>query len=243
MKSIVFSVILVLCACAHTYSNTPDDTVRIGSFIKIHKLTPNVYRYICSNGTIPSNGLIYVANHEALMIDAPVGDGVTDSLLAWVPRALGATIKAVVITHWHIQDRMGGVAAVINSHIPSYCMQQTITDATQNNLLHPVTGFKDSIIINVGKKHILCFFPGKGHTDDNIVVWLPDEQILFGGCLVKDMMSTTLGYTVDADMKSWPGTIENVLKRFPDAKVIIPGHFNYGGKELLYHTIALVKKQ
>lgn len=244
MRSLTHFLILTILSClGRTAYAAKTDTVRIGSFIKIHKISPNVYRYIAGNGDIPSNGLIYVDNGEALMIDAPLGDGITDSLLAWVPRALGAHIKAVVVTHWHLQDRMGGIDAVIAAHIPSYCNQQTIVTATQKNLLHPVTGFNDSLTLTIGRKQVHCVFPGKGHTADNIVVWMPEERILFGGCMVKDRTATSLGYTADADFKSWPVSIHNLLKLYPQAKIIVPGHMDYGGKELLYHTLDLLKKR
>jgi hypothetical protein len=51
------------------------DTVRIGHYIKIHSLSNNLYRYICSNYSTPSNGLIYADKKEALLIDTPEGIG------------------------------------------------------------------------------------------------------------------------------------------------------------------------
>ena len=72
---------------------------------------------------------------------------------------------------------------------------------------------------------------------DNIVVWIPSEQILFPGCMVKEIRSGNLGNTADGDVKAYPDTITKVLKKFPSAKIVIPGHGNYGGAELIKHTL------
>jgi glyoxylase-like metal-dependent hydrolase (beta-lactamase superfamily II) len=81
---------------------------------------------------------------------------------------------------------------------------------------------------------------GRGHTVDNIVVWLPQREVLFGGCLVKSTGSKSLGYTEDADLDEWPHTIDRVAGRFPGAKVIVPGHGAPGGHELLVRTKELL---
>ncbi|MCC8153382.1 MAG: hypothetical protein LIP01_03695 [Tannerellaceae bacterium] len=82
---------------------------------------------------------------------------------------------------------------------------------------------------------------GRGHATDNIVVWIPSEKVLYPGCMVKDLQATDLGNLSDADVEAWPGTIEKVIRKFPSAKWVIPGHGEAGGLELLYHTLDLLK--
>lgn len=219
------------------------DTTYVGKYIKIHSITPHLYRYICNNGQIPSNGLVYVDSNEAVMIDAPQGNGVTDSLMSWIEHSLKATLTGVIITHWHEQDRMGGLAAVNNKGITSYSQQQTIDIAKSKKLPVPQIGFTDSITLMAGNRCIECIYPGKGHTADNIVVWFPEERVLFGGCLVKDMNAKDLGYTADADLKLWPAAIHHVLRMYPQARIVVPGHNDYGSKRLLMHTMDLLKAQ
>jgi metallo-beta-lactamase class B len=76
---------------------------------------------------------------------------------------------------------------------------------------------------------------------DNIVVWIPAEKVLFPGCLVKEVNAKGLGNTVDGDLKAYPRTIENLLQKFPDAKIVIPGHGAFGGTELITHMKELLK--
>ena len=46
---------------------------------------------------------------------------------------------------------------------------------------------------------IEVFFPGAGHTRDNLVVWLPEHRVLFGGCMVKSARGRTPGNLADAE--------------------------------------------
>jgi metallo-beta-lactamase class B len=46
----------------------------------------------------------------------------------------------------------------------------------------------------------------------------------------------------DAVVADWDKTIEKVMKKYPVIKTVIPGHGNFGGPELLTHTIELVAK-
>lgn len=91
-------------------------------------------------------------------------------------------------------------------------------------------------------KLIEVFYPGEGHSPDNIVVWLPEYKVLFGGCLVKELDSKGLGNTTDANLEQWPISINKVLEKYPDAEVVIPGHGNWGGIELIEHTLELLKQ-
>jgi metallo-beta-lactamase class B len=73
-------------------------------------------------------------------------------------------------------------------------------------------------------------------------VWIPEEKILFGGCMVRALSSTTPGNISDADMDSWLSTIGKIIGRFGHALIVVPVHGVYGGPELLTHTLNLVKQ-
>ena len=59
--------------------------------------------------------------------------------------------------------------------------------------------------------------------------------------MVKALESRNLGNISDADIDSWPVTIEKVLKRYGDANIVVPGHGAHGGTELLSHTLNLLR--
>ncbi|MCP4307158.1 MAG: hypothetical protein GY788_20270 [bacterium] len=75
---------------------------------------------------------------------------------------------------------------------------------------------------------------------DNIVVWIPDGSVLFGGCLVKSARSNHLGYTDEADLASWPDTIERLRRRYEALRLVVPGHGSPGRTELFDRTLELL---
>ncbi len=88
----------------------------------------------------------------------------------------------------------------------------------------------------------MSYYLGAAHSMDNIVVWIPSEQILFPACMVKSIGSKNLGNTTDGDLTAYPKTLAKLIKKFPSAKIVIPGHGKHGGLELIKHTIELTNK-
>ena len=65
--------------------------------------------------------------------------------------------------------------------------------------------------------------------------------MLFGGCLVKAAAAKTLGNITEADLAAWPATLANLKSTYPAARIIVPGHGDPGGPELIEHTLELLK--
>ncbi|MDR1633114.1 MAG: MBL fold metallo-hydrolase, partial [Dysgonamonadaceae bacterium] len=141
--------------------------------------------------------------------------------------------------HWH-EDCLGGLQYLHSTGIKSYANQLTIELAKEHGKPVPQHGFIDSLQLNLNGLEAICYYLGGGHSADNIAVWIPSEKILFGGCMVKDIHSKGLGNLSDAKMEEWLPTIQKVIAKFPDAEIIIPGHGQVGGKELLEHTKILL---
>ncbi len=137
---------------------------------------------------------------------------------------------------------MGGLKAFHKNDIPSYANFKTIEFAKENNSAVPKNGFKDSLTLKVGDEIVTAKFFGEGHTRDNIVGYFPSENVMFGGCLIKEI-DASKGYLGDANVSDWSATVEKVKKEYPDVKIVIPGHGEYGDKKLLDYTINLFKAE
>ena len=85
------------------------------------------------------------------------------------------------------------------------------------------------------------FYPGAAHSTDNLVVYVPSANVLYGGCAVHELSSTSAGNVADADLAEWPTSVERIQKHYPEAEVVIPGHGLPGGLDLLQHTANVVK--
>ncbi len=190
-------------------------------------------------GNVPCNGLIIKNGNEVVVFDTPTNDVSSTSLIEWVNETLHSKIIAIIPTHFH-DDCLGGLKAFHDNHIPSFANNATIQLATSNNTVIPQNGFKDSLILNMGNTMAIAKFIGEGHTKDNVVGYFPSENILFGGCLIKELEATK-GYLGDANVAAWSNTVKLVKKEFPNIKLVVPGHGAVGGSKLLDYTIDLFK--
>jgi metallo-beta-lactamase class B len=73
------------------------------------------------------------------------------------------------------------------------------------------------------------------------VAYFPSEQVLFGGCLIKEL-NATKGYLGDANVLAWSATVKQVQANFPDVKHVVPGHGAAGDSRLLDYTHKLFEK-
>jgi metallo-beta-lactamase class B len=245
MRTSLFIAIITLCLTIPSRSQGAKH-IRVSEDIDIIQLSTSAYIHISyiqvpGFGRVGSNGFIYTNNGDALLFDTPMTDSLTEQLVKWITRSLKVRIVGFVPNHWHA-DCMGGLKYLNSIGIPSYANEKTIVIAKTKNLPIPQQGFADSLALHLGNQVVICKYYGPAHTVDNIVTWIPSERILFGGCMVKELKSETLGNVADADLTEWPKTIEKVIAGFPSAKIVIPGHGAFGGRELLKHTLELLTK-
>jgi metallo-beta-lactamase class B len=191
-------------------------------------------------GKVSSNGMILVSNGEAFLFDTPFTNIQTKTLVKGIADSLKAAVSTFIPNHWH-EDCLGGLDYLHSQGVKSYANQMTIDLAIEHGKPVPQIGFTDSLHLSFHGEDVYCYYLGGGHSTDNIVVWIPSEKILFGGCMVKDIRSKGLGNISDAKIEEWPTTINKIITQFPDAKIVIPGHGQIGGKELLQHTALLLE--
>ena len=241
MKSLLISILFYTIS---VLAQNDYPKIHVSENIELVKISPNSLVHISymespQYGRFPSNGLVLIDEKKAFLFDTPMTEELTKELVTYLQDSMGIKIVGFVPNHWHA-DCMGGLEYLQTLGIESYANEMTIQIAKSKNLPLPVSGFKDSLLLKVGSKEIVCSYLGAGHSSDNIIVWIPSEKILFGGCMVKALSAKGLGNTADADLDIWPKTIQKVLDKYPDAKIVIPGHGEFGGVELLKHTIEIL---
>ena len=214
--------------------------IKISNELELIKLSPDAYIHVSYNtspnsGRYSSNGLILTDHFNAFLFDTPTTDSLTMVLITYLRDHLGLKVVGFIPNHWHV-DCMGGLGYLQSQGVDSYANQKTIDIARSKGLPVPSHGFKDSVQLQFGQKVIYCYFPGAAHSLDNIVVWIPSEKILFPGCMCKSLISMDLGNIADGDISEYPGTIQKVINKYRSAKIVIPGHGQFGGLDLLTHT-------
>jgi metallo-beta-lactamase class B len=205
----------------------------------IEQISDRVYQHTSfldteSFGKVPCNGMIVISEGEAVIFDTPTTGTASAELIDWIEDQHQSLIKAVVPTHFH-QDCLAGLDEFHRRQVPSYGYRQTIKLAGQNGVTPPQNSFDESLELPVGNQTVRVAFVGAGHTKDNVVAYFPADEVLFGGCLVKEV-GAGKGNLEDANVKDWPATIARLRERYPKVAIIIPGHGKRGGIELLDYT-------
>jgi glyoxylase-like metal-dependent hydrolase (beta-lactamase superfamily II) len=70
-------------------------------------------------------------------------------------------------------------------------------------LTRPTDTFEDSVVLEIGSRRVELRHLGRGHTSGDIVIWLPEERILFAGDLVEAQAAPYMG---DAHIAEWSTT-------------------------------------
>ena len=208
------------------------------------------YRDLEGVGPFPANGLVLVSSGEALLVDTGWGDrpdATTRAILSSVRQAFGVPFTHAVLAHHH-DDSVGGIAALRYERVPTLATRQTAALMEADGWGRPdstlALGVGEAFSFQLGSETVEVFYPGPGHTNDNVVVYLPGSRVLFGGCLVRPAASGRLGNLADADVEAWGTSVARVRERYGDrVEVVVPSHGPRGGPDLLDHTIALVERQ
>lgn len=210
---------------------------RLSDGLWLHTSTRELERV----GSFPSHGLLVEQPGGGLLIDGAWGPAATVELLAQIQRELGHLPRAAIISDFH-DDRAGGTAQLEAAGIEVWSSPGIIArlhaaseSAPAHALAQPLwSGTLADVAVEV-------WFPGAGHSPENLVVWLPDQRVLFGGCLLRAYESRGLGNLQDAELDAWAPTLRALRDRYADAQLVVPSHGDAGGPQLVDHSLALVE--
>jgi metallo-beta-lactamase class B len=241
----VLILIFLLFGCKTTRTIENDKNYKSDKLV-IQKITDHVYQHTSfleteNFGKVPCNGVVFFDKKEAVVFDTPTDDAASLELINWVEGTLDCQIMAIIPTHTHA-DCLGGLAAFHKHNISSYANNLTIALARMRNLSIPKNGFDKFLDLTIGNKNVIAEFCGEGHTKDNIIGYFPREKVMFGGCLIKES-GAGKGNLEEANIQAWSATVAKVKEKYPDTKIVIPGHGKPGGTELLDYTFKLFEKK
>lgn len=215
------------------------------SYVELHKVNERIWvhvSYANYNGSrTPSNGVMAVTSKGLVLIDSPWNNEQTRELLKLAKNIFKKDVTHAVITHAH-DDWIGGIEALLENKVDVRSTSLTAKEAEKNGFKRPQATLDSEPKITVGDVDLEIFYPGEGHSRDNITVWFPKQKVLFGGCLIKSQESGELGSITDANLQQWPSSVKKVLERYSNAEVVIPGHGKWGNMDLARHTLKLLEK-
>lgn len=253
----LMSAALLLTACGSenktSETNTSTDSfltsVKKDYPITLSKIADNVWVHtsnyrIPGQAPIPVNGLVIVDGDDVVLADAAWGELATVSLLETVKDEIGKPVTKLITTHHHA-DRTMGVDAAEREGIQVYTHPDTPALAAANGWPVPNT----SVSALRGPKsrtkigNVEIAYPGHGHAGDNLIVYVPSANVLYGGCAVRGAESRGLGNTSDANLKTWAESLAWAKATYPDTKLVVPGHGKGADLTLIDRTIQMIASE
>lgn len=213
--------------------------------LAIEKLTGDCYVYTTCNTykgiLFPANSMYLVTDKGVVMFDTPWDTTQFQPLLDSIKARHNKEVVMCIATHSHA-DRTAGLEFLKGKGISTYTTTYTDKRSAATNEKRAEFLIDKDTVFTVGQHTFETFYPGKGHAPDNIVIWLGEQKILYGGCFIKSTEATDLGNLADANVKEWEGSIRKVKQRYSQPAFVIAGHQDWHSNKSLDHTLKLVKK-
>jgi glyoxylase-like metal-dependent hydrolase (beta-lactamase superfamily II) len=213
------------------------------SFIR---LSDNAYAYTAEGD--PNTGVV-IGDDAVMIIDATATPVMAQDVIRHVRRITDKPIRYVTLTHYHAVRVLGASgyrAEGLQQIIASQDTRDLIVERGQQDmdseigrfprlfqavesipgLTWPTLTFRGEMTLWLGQLEVCLLQLGRGHTKGDIVVWLPQQRILFSGDLVE---AESACYAGDAYLADWPQTLERVAALEPQK--LVPGR----GPALLTH--------
>lgn len=250
MHRFAFIALALLAACSASPAPRAQapraDETRLTDDLFVRPLAPTVLLHLSWTtlppwGRISSNGVVVLGEHEALLVDTAWNDSQTATLLDYVEREYHRRVTHLVVTHAH-DDRVGGIRAALARGVIVHELALTAERSVAQGYPPPSETFQGELALAYDGIRAEAFFPGAAHAPDNIVVYLPEQRMLVGGCMIREASATSIGNLSDASLATWIDAVSAVRSRFPDASVVIPGHGAVGDAALFARTEALVRE-
>lgn len=224
------------------------ETEIVTNDLKIKRIAENTYLHLSymeteQYGRIESNGGIIVLQNEAMIYDTPHNVEITFDLVDWMFNQ-GWTISGVVGSHFHY-DGIGGIQVFEDFEIPTYghLLSPELINSSDYEVVPPENLLNGKLQLKLANQHVNIEYFGPGHSNDNIILWFPEDKVLFGGCLIKSLRAGK-GNLDDANLDEWSNTVRKIIQSYGDSlEIVVPGHGLHGGAELLNKTVEMFAQQ
>ena len=222
---------------------TPREVRQLAPDVRVARLAPGLWVHTTTatlgGALIPANGMLLETPDGSILFDTGWNDAQAEVLMAWSRTVLHRPVRRAVVTHFH-EDRLGGIGALRRAGVDVRGSEMTraLAERAGTAAPDPIIGLEVEPQSSPAGYEVR--YPGPGHTRDNVVIWFPGQQAIFGGCLVKSDTATTVGNVRDADVAAWPRTVAAVRAAYPAVRLVVPGHGRLGGPEALTHTEQLI---
>ncbi|NYG60663.1 glyoxylase-like metal-dependent hydrolase (beta-lactamase superfamily II) [Nocardioides daedukensis] len=198
--------------------------------------------WVARNELIDVNLTVIGGERGLVVVDTLASTAAMATMLDSI-RALGAgQVVGVVNTHAHFDHVLGNAVfegTPIHAHEATAAALATFRDTRTafvgseggreraaeidaSPVLLPDRTFSSAQVIDLGDRQVELLHPGRGHTDGDVIVRLPDADVVVLGDLVEE--SGPPAYGPDCWPMEWPTALDLAISLMTDDTVVVPGH-------------------
>ena len=189
---------------------------------------------------------VVLGDEAALLIDTRVSHRQAEEIRSDLRELTALPVGVVVNTHGHSDHAFGNHPfrpAPIWGHERCVTMIETTGERQRQGLIAAIPElaselyevvldppdhvFSDTATVEIdpGGRAVELRYLGRGHTDNDIVILVPDADVLFAGDLLEADATPFFGDGFPID---WPDTVERLLEHVTGA--VVPGHGTVGDR-------------
>jgi glyoxylase-like metal-dependent hydrolase (beta-lactamase superfamily II) len=202
--------------------------------------------YVRGEPLLRVNVTLVVGDDGALLVDTLSSAGQATELAAAV-RAVTDRPLTLVNTHHHYDHCFGNAVLAGDPARPVYAHERAAAalreeperlrreayeevhaehpelaaDLADTPLLAPTHTVHTETTLDLGGRRVLLRHPGRGHTDADLVVHVPDADVLVAGDLVEQSGPPAFE---DSYPLQWPDAVADLLRLTTARTVVVPGH-------------------
>lgn len=236
MKTKLLFLVCVLCHLM-TYGQATMQPLHITHLVDNYYVYESYGKY--NDKVIGANAMYLVTKEGVVLFDTPWDSSYYQPLLDSIWARHQKRVIMCISTHFHT-DRTGGLKYFAGKGIKTYTTKMTDSFCVLHKDHRAKYLITADTVFHVAGYTFQTYYPGPGHTKDNIVIWIPKERILYGSCFIKSVDDKSLGNLEDANVGEWASSLQRVQNRFPNPNYVIVGHNNWQNKNSIQHTLRLL---
>ncbi|WP_109310898.1 MBL fold metallo-hydrolase [Ruegeria sp. AU67] len=185
----------------------------------------------------PNSGVI-IGDDSVMIVEAQATPRLAGKVIEKVREVTDKPITHLVLTHYHAVRVLGASAYGADQVLMSETTRAQVVERGQEDwdsefqrfprlfeghesipgLTWPTTTFKDRMSVYLGNRRVDLMHLGRAHTAGDIVIHVPDQNVMFTGDIVEYHSACYCG---DGHFNDWGGTLDNIAAFDVDA--IAPG--------------------
>ena len=185
----------------------------------------------------PNSGVI-IGDDSVMVVEAQATPRLAQKVIDCIRTVTDKPITHVALTHYHAVRVLGASAFGASQIIMSDVARAMVVERGQEDwdsefqrfprlfeghesipgLTWPTTTFSDTMTVYLGQRRVDLMHLGRAHTAGDIVIHVPDENVMFTGDIVEYHSACYCG---DGHFNDWPDTLETI--RGFDLDAIAPG--------------------